>query len=285
MVSGALVYSLLKQEHPRALEHWTAVLKQHPQLEERWRERLDQEAAADRDQYLWMLAARWPDDIRGNPDYDRPEWHYINLPYKPEGQPESVVLPSLAEVNILTAYRTNLAVLKGEAAPREKAVALCWLLHLVGDIHQPLHAATLFTTEFPEGDRGGTRFYIRATAESDSIGLHKFWDDLILGAEEFRAARNAAILVRQAHPPGELTELAARPDDADFRVWAEEESFSLARRSVYLQGRLKGSAARDGGPVLPDGYAASAQQIARRRMALAGHRLTILISGLPKSGE
>jgi len=37
-----------------------------------------------------MLAARWPDDIRGDPTFHHGAWHYINLPYKPEGQPASV---------------------------------------------------------------------------------------------------------------------------------------------------------------------------------------------------
>ena len=41
-----------------------------------------------------------------------------------------------------------------ETDPERKAVALAWLFHLVGDIHQPLHTAQLFTVEYPKGDRG-----------------------------------------------------------------------------------------------------------------------------------
>jgi hypothetical protein len=287
MVSGAFVHTLLERNNPQALAHWTAVLKRHPHYESRWWEGVERAMPEDRDQSVWMLAARWPDDIRGDPDYDRPEWHYINYPYRPAGQPEGVATVGPADVNIVTAFRANLEVLKGSAPDHEQAVALCWLLHLVGDVHQPLHTVKLFTTEFPApvGDRGGTLFYIRATAESDVISLHKFWDDLILGSEDFRAARNAAIRIRSAHPPSTLTELAKQPAEADFRGWAEVEGLALARSQVYLEGRLSGSASIEVGPVLPKGYAKDAQPVAEHRLALAAHRLASLIGGLPRAAH
>lgn len=284
MVSGAFVYSLLERNDPQALAHWTAVLKRHPHYESRWRERVERARPEDRDQSVWMLAARWPDDIRGDPDYDQPLWHFINYPYKPAGQPDSVTTVGPADVNIVTAYRVNLDVLKRDAPDPEKAVALCWVLHLVGDVHQPLHTVKLFTTEFPApvGDRGGTLFYIRVTADSEVISLHKFWDDLILGSEDFRAARNEAIRIRNARPPRVLVELAKQPSEADFPSWAEVEGVALARSQVYLAGRLSGSANGEVGPLLPEGYAKDARPVAEHRLALAAHRLASLIGGLPK---
>ncbi len=188
MACGAMVYTLLKRNDPQAAAHWTAILKQHPHYESRWRPQAEDVAVEERDQFLFMLAARWPDDIRGDTEHDRPNWHFINYPYKPAGQPESVTTIGPADENIVMAFRANLSLLKQEAPAGQQAVALCWLLHLVGDIHQPLHTTKLFTTDFPapEGDRGGTRFYIRATADSEPISLHKFWDDLILGSENVR---------------------------------------------------------------------------------------------------
>jgi hypothetical protein len=71
----------------------------------------------------------------------------------------------------------------------KRAVALCWVCHLVGDGHQPLHTVKLLTTQFPapEGDRGGTRFYIRVREGARTISLHTFWDDLILGSERVQS--------------------------------------------------------------------------------------------------
>jgi S1/P1 Nuclease len=51
-----------------------------------------------------------------------------------------------------------------------KAIALAWLFHLVGDIHQPLHTAQLFTTEYPQGDRGGNEICVRVTQAGQTDG-------------------------------------------------------------------------------------------------------------------
>jgi hypothetical protein len=56
------------------------------------------------------------------------------------------------------------------------AIALAWLFHLVGDIHQSLHTAQLFTAEYPRGDRGGNEICVRVTQAGQPMDLHKFWD-------------------------------------------------------------------------------------------------------------
>jgi hypothetical protein len=45
-----------------------------------------------------------------------------------------------------------------KATPEERAVYLSWLIHLIGDEHMPLHCCSLFASEYPAGDKGGTRF-------------------------------------------------------------------------------------------------------------------------------
>jgi hypothetical protein len=57
-------------------------------------------------------------------------------------------------VNIVTALAENESVVRNENDPERKAIALAWLFHLVGDVHLSLHAAQLFTVEYPQGDRG-----------------------------------------------------------------------------------------------------------------------------------
>jgi S1/P1 Nuclease len=63
--------------------------------------------------------------------------------------------------NILTAMAENERVVRIGTDPEQKAIALAWLFHLVGDIHQPLHTAQLFTVEYPKGDRGGNEICVR----------------------------------------------------------------------------------------------------------------------------
>jgi hypothetical protein len=91
-----------------------------------------------------MQAARWADDIRSQDRaQNKPRWHYINFPFKPEGQPASVQIGEPAPVNILTAMAENERAVRNETDPERRAIALAWLFHLVGDIHQPLHTAAI----------------------------------------------------------------------------------------------------------------------------------------------
>jgi S1/P1 Nuclease len=100
-----------------------------------------------------------------------PQWHYINWPFKPEGQPESVQVRPPEPVNILTALAENVSVVKnGKGDPERTAIALAWLFHLVGDVHQPLHTAQLFTADYPKGDRDGNEIGVSVTHRGATDG-------------------------------------------------------------------------------------------------------------------
>src|SRR5262245_13670239 len=117
-----------------------------------------------------MQAARWADDIRNNDKQHRALWHYINWPFKPDGQPPSVQTREPEAVNILTALAENQRIVATENNAERKAIALAWLVHLIGDIHQPLHTAQLFTVDYPKGDRGGNEICVRVTQTSATDG-------------------------------------------------------------------------------------------------------------------
>ena len=57
-------------------------------------------------------------------------------------------------MNVLTAMVENERIVKNENDPERRAIALAWLFHLVGDIHQPLHTAQLFTVYYPQKGTG-----------------------------------------------------------------------------------------------------------------------------------
>jgi S1/P1 Nuclease len=124
--------------YPATIEKVKAALAKHSWYANQWQARLQDVPVMDRDQVLFMQAARWADDIRSNDmAQNRPLWHYVNLPFKPEGQPDSVQIREPETVNILTAMAENESVVKNENDPERKAIALAWLFHLVGDVHQP----------------------------------------------------------------------------------------------------------------------------------------------------
>jgi hypothetical protein len=77
MLSAAIAYRELPPD-PRA--EIVQLLRQHPHWVEREPAPIGLEDVA-----LFMHAARWSDDIRGQPTWDRPEWHYINVPLTRDG--------------------------------------------------------------------------------------------------------------------------------------------------------------------------------------------------------
>jgi hypothetical protein len=186
-------------------------------------------------------------------------------------------------VNILTALAENERVVKNEIDYSERrAIALAWLFHLVGDIHQPLHTAQLFTVDYPKGDRGGNEICVRVTQAGQPMDLHRFWDGVITSSQNLTRLRNEATALRnrQEFQRSQLTELAS----TDFESWAKE-SFEVATKFAYRNGgRIgiprggnKDSTTVTAAPLLPVGYVVSARRIADRRMVLAGYRLADLL--------
>jgi hypothetical protein len=181
----------------------------------------------------------------------------------------------------------NERVVKQESDWERKAIAVAWLFHLVGDIHQTLHTAQLFTVDYPKGDRGGNEICVRVTQAGQPMDLHRFWDGLITSSSNLTRLRNesTALRNRQEFQRSQLTELASTP----FESWAKE-SFEIAAKIAYRNGGRIGTP--KGGnkdcsmvaaaPVLPAGYVVSASRIADRRMILTGYRLADLMTWIFK---
>ena len=266
MVMGAIAYDDLQRASPATAARVAAILREHPQYESRWKPQLAGMAEQDQERLLFMLAARWPDDIRGDKEFDHPVWHYIDYPYKPKGQPESVVAAPPGRENLVEAFQQNVAVVRGGAPDGQKAVALCWIFHLMGDSHQPLHAVSLFTTQFPKGDQGGNLIFVRDPANPASQNLHAYWDGILLTDDRYDPARDLAAKIEKSEGriPSKATGESAK--------WTHE-SFDLAVSKVYRKGKLRISTDRNQGAPLPAGYHALAERVATRRVALAGYRL------------
>ena len=117
------------------------------------------------------------------------------------------------------------------SAAIDKAMALAWVFHLVGDVHQPLHTSALFTTQFPNGDQGGNLIFIRTRANANTTRLHSFWDGLVITTRAFRQVRDKAneLRSRVSHRRAALRELTER----DFHDWSQAESFPAARIHAY----------------------------------------------------
>ena len=157
----------------------------------------------------------------------------------------------------------NESAVKNGSDPERRAIALAWLFHLVGDIHQPLHTAQLITVDYPQGDRGGNEICVRVTQAGQPMDLHRFWDGVITSSQNLTRLRNEASALRDPleFQRSQLTELAS----TEFESWTKE-SFEIAPKIAYRNGAPIGipkggnmdCAMVAAAPVLPVGYVVSA---------------------------
>jgi S1/P1 Nuclease len=245
----------------------TEILKSHPDYQ-KWEARFNRDnAGLDLATFVFMRASTWPDEIRRrhNP-FDHPEWHYVDYPLKPPSfpmepgpAPDNDALYGIAQSERLLADSIT--------SPELRAVYLSWLLHLIGDLHQPLHCASLVDDKYPHGDKGGNDFYVRPA--SRGIRLHSLWDGLLGRSGTPRSRMNYAIRIEAEYPRSALPELARNKTP---KAWSLE-SRQLAVQKAYLNGKLEGSTSAETAPALPEGYTESAKAVAERQAALAGYRL------------
>jgi hypothetical protein len=166
--------------------------------------------------------------------------------------------------NVLQAIKLNNEKYQSTSSiPQEKAIALCWLIHVVGDIHQPLHSVSLFSDQYPDGDRGGNSFWIK---DRGAVNLHSYWDGLLGRSTSIRDVLNEVILLKSNSPQGNQSSVL------DPKAWSLE-SFKLAREKVYLNGDLKGGTDKQSAAHVPESYGKASRTVGEQRIVLAGFRL------------
>ncbi|HVZ31378.1 MAG TPA: S1/P1 nuclease [Polyangiaceae bacterium] len=195
--------------------------------------------------------------------------------------PGASLTPSsgIDEIRPALAWARRVLADRAASAP-QRALALSWLLHLVGDAHQPLHAVSLFTEQhFASGDRGGNDILVHSHGP-----LHHAWDDA-LGEDSSLAFVNREARSLRENP--ELAQLGrAAAHQLDIESWLDEDC-ALARSSVYTRPILASVSAADGTPPtnkphveLDPSYFQAAHAAARRRAAQASFRLAALLQQL-----
>jgi hypothetical protein len=287
MEVAALAFAKLT---PKARQRAAALLKLNPRHAS-W---VAGAAKADEDRVAFMRASTWADSIKSDANYTEEQrrsptaaqalgyadhlrhksWHYINRPFSPDATP--VVPPETP--NIGTQIPVLRAALAGnDTSDDAKSYALVWLLHLVGDVHQPLHCVARFDRAQPRGDAGGNAVEIMGNSQPSPCddprycpfgppkNLHFFWDDL-----EGASYATQTALAASARLPKPDPKKAAISDE---KVWIDE-GFELARTVVYAPPIGVGA-----GPFTVDEkYEATAHKVARERMALAAARLANLVN-------
>jgi hypothetical protein len=235
----------------------------------------------DRARLLFLEFARWPDDARGT-TYDHPTWHYASRPVIRAGTPNPP-RPTDASGQAIEALELNLRVAANPHAPiADRAVALCWVMHITGDMHQPLHSASLYSAAYPHGDSGGNDQYVIDPATHQPVTLHWFWDDSVLQDGDSQGVIARAQAIEQHYPRASLTQLraiAAR----NFAEWAFRETFPFSAQA--FPPNFVGGANAQCAVALPPGYADTVHAITERRIAIAGYRLADLLREIAAERE
>jgi len=284
MLTAAIAFDDLSVRDPSAIDALADILAQHPDRGP-FTVAVDNTKGAERALRLMMECARWPDDARGT-GYDHPTWHYADRPLI-RGD---VHTPDATSGQAIEALQLNFLEASDRKAPAaDRALALCWVMHLAGDIHQPLHTASLVSPAYPNGDTGGTQQFVRDPANNQVISLHWFWDDRIQKSSDVHEIEMRAADLERRFRRDKLSELSTS-QPTDFAHWAFDESHALAADHAYPD-ELKTSSVNTAAPALPRGYSSMVAEIASRRLVLAGYRLADLLkliaaSPLPqKSGK
>jgi hypothetical protein len=213
--------------------------------------------------------ASWPDTLHGQKIELYTHWHYIDLAISMDGTPTK----DLSDTdNAVWAINLMKPVLQNaHANPYEQSRFLAFMVHVVGDLHQPLHTVSRVSAAHPDGDKGGNLFTVRRSAGNGaSVSLHKIWDDgagFLDGDETQAKIDSISQLVTATYPEQSFGAVAT---DLNPEHWAKE-GYNMAAKSVYSTPE---------GQVPTTSYTESEKKIVQQQLALAGYRLANLLNVL-----
>jgi hypothetical protein len=300
-VVGLLVHSQLSDTQRT---RFVALLRQHPCFERHFLGAMPNEVwqgtDADKDLWIFAHAGQWPDLVRGQSNivtreeserYNKPSWHFLDLPFylAPEDEKElagiirlntSTSIPAATEeptCNAVQAIKLLLQKYKQtDATDADRAICLCWLLHLVADIHQPCHSTALFSRKLlPEGD-GGAGKLLTDRRET----LHGVWDRALVDREDYVLAQAKARRLAARLKESDTTER----DRSGPEEWLHE-SHELAKQFVYSSDvRTAALAWEQSGKIdelsLSPDYLAQMRKVAEQQALVAARRLVVMVDSL-----
>jgi hypothetical protein len=217
--------------------------------------------------------ATWADKYR-NSHRETANWHFVDIEIdnpdissacagRPPLPPNTLASngPPACILDKIQQFTTELA--KPGTDPEERLVALKFLLHFVGDLHQPLHSSD-------NHDRGGNQIKVIVDGfdHKPRDELHAFWDTQFVEAQENSPSEFAQRLIAQITPQKKAEWEKGAPDD-----WAME-AYVMAKADVYGDPPLS----KDMPQHLDQAYVDRAEKDVRLQLSRAGVRLAAIIN-------
>ena len=231
----------------------------------------------------FVNASNWADDVKKLKGFlFSGKEHFADFPFTVDETPVPTDLPG--QVNIIKALERYVGVLKTSNSKAKRAQALRFIVHYVGDLHQPLHCSTRVDKAHKKGDRGGNDFLVKVPVGTGKklreVNLHSYWDGGLDSFPKGGGPPNFVPPPLKKIPPAALVVVKANPEDnpalhldnpTDFQGWADESS-QLAREFAYDGLDPNGTVGAE--------YKTKGIDVAGRRVAWAGYRLAALLNSI-----
>jgi hypothetical protein len=238
----------------------------------------DSRSEATKKRELFMIAATWADIVRDRKfdvrykTYHKGNWHYSDT-FWSNNNGKFELLTGFEEGGMATEklYEFDKVMRDSTVADADKAIALAWILHLGGDIHQPLHTSARVTDLEPKGDQGGNLFSLtpEGTVREKSENLHWYWDSIT--GRNIPRKNDAcdtdyllpiADAMMKKYPFAKMQNKLAL---GNFDEW-QKESFAFNQTDVF-------SADLKRYQMPSEKYKKNALRVAQQQITLAGYRL------------
>jgi hypothetical protein len=229
----------------------------------------------------WIKYAKQPvncADFSVSPMPETSRWHFIDIPIN-AADPSGAISSACGQHGDCSVdqIQSHLAVLADTSADlAQRQLALMFVTHLLGDLHQPLHNATEI---LPDGttDRGGNLKKMTFESDGNVTNLHALWDDLI----ESQAGK------KTMDPKALAKNLEDGISNEDAATWSQAslqdmalEGYQIAQSQIYPDYHV------DGGNVVTQDYEDQMRPVAYLCLKKAGVRLAALLNkafALPQS--
>ena len=273
-VTGAIAWEDLRAHHPAELAELLNLIRQHQDYA-KFQPFLAGLPQAAQERGAFEVLGRWPDDIRGTAE-DHPDWHYQLRVVSGR-----TWLWPFENGNAAFGFGYNYAKLSNPcASPAERAKAIGWLIHIVGDVQQPLHAGHQMTDTYSATDRAGELAFVRRP-NGIVTDLHHYWDETLqesgvalpAGSDNWADAL-VRMWPRERLGPGLTREGAPQ---AVFTGYLDE-SAELARLVGYQGSYLLATPDRTAPANVTAAEQAVAIRIAERRIATGGYRIADMLA-------
>jgi len=234
---------------------------------------------------FFMLVASWADIVRDRAfdtrykKYHKSNWHYADTFWKQvNGKEERLTGFDEGGQAVTRLIEFDKVIRDAAAKDADKAVAIAWIMHLIGDLHQPLHTSARVTETELKGDQGGNLFLLtpKGTKREDQVNLHWFWDSIVARNEPLKGD----ICERDyLEPLGQkfmkrfpYAAVQGKLNLGNYEAF-QQESFTLNNTDVFSPDLIRFQ-------MPSDKYRKHAFTVAEKQLAMAGYRMGELFNAV-----